>query len=713
MLDANGIPIAARHYIYGRVQAGGNLSMAIAATSAPDVRADTSIRESGLIGRVLYFSQFLYRFAFAFMLFLYMRHQGLASGLLNEQGIRVLLALYISTVALIMVLARGRRLSVPLQRALVLNDIVGLMIGTPHDPNHGLPTLFVYYLAFADLGLRYRYRLYVEALVMGLVAIGVMVYLRTTFIHIGFNVLDAWQTLLLVIVILHGLQVFARRDRARRLIQQAQERLQLALESPGVGAWSSDDPLRQLKVDGQIREVLGLTPDRVTDRMSDFMGSIHPDDRPRVLESYTRFVRTGGTDYEDEYRVFRPNGDVRTISSRARARRTPDGFAESVSGMVWDLTEQKRQQEALVRMEERYRLATQSARVGVWIWHVDEDRFEHDEAINRLLELPADARATRLDNILALVHPEDRERFHDKLKEHLRSKATDFFDEIRVQLPNGRERVIHSRATIYRDEWGQPLRIAGANWDATTLALARKELEQRTLDLERSNRELDDFSYIASHDLKEPLRGIRNYAQYVQQDYDAVLDDEGRAMVQKIRDQAQRMETLVDELLHIARLGRTQMELREVDLSDLAAQVLASLEFSIREKAVDVRVPRPLPRVRCDRVRVGELLRNLITNAIKYNDRPVRWVEIGYDDAGSELVLHVRDNGIGIQAEHHERAFKLFQRLHARDAYDGGTGVGLTIVQRVAQQHGGRAWIESDGQSGTTIHFTLQPPALP
>jgi PAS domain S-box-containing protein len=683
--------------------------MAIAATSPPDERADAHVREFGFGRQLLYFSQFIYRYAFAFVLFLYMRHEGLATGLLGEQGIRLLLALYISSVAVIMTLARGRRLSVPLQRALVMNDMLGLMVGAPHDPNHGLPILFIFYLAFADLGLRYRYRLYVEALCMGLVAIGVMVYLRSQFIDIGFNALDAWQTVLLVIIILHGLLVFARREKAQRLVQQATERLQLALETPGVGAWSSDDPLRQLKVDGHIREVLGLTHERMTDRMSDFMQSIHPEDRPRVMDAYSRFVQTGGVDYEDEYRIFRPDGEVRTISSRARARRTREGRAESVSGMVWDLTEQKRQQEALQRMEERYRLATQAAHVGVWIWHVADDRFEHDEAINRLLNLPNDARASKLENVLAFVHPEDRERFHDKIRDHLASDATEYFDEVRVIPAEGQVRVIQSRATIYRDEHGVAVRMAGANWDATMLAMARRELEERTLDLERSNRELDDFSYIASHDLKEPLRGISNYAQYLQQDYSDNLDETGRGMVQKIRDQAQRMETLINELLHIARLGRTQLEVREVDLSDVVAQVLASLEFSIREKAVDVRVPRPLPRLRCDRVRVGELFRNLVTNAIKYNERPVKWVEIGYDDSGAQLSLHVRDNGIGIQPEHHDRAFALFQRLHARDAYGGGTGVGLTIVQRIVQQHGGRVWIESDGKAGTTVHFTLQP----
>ncbi|AXQ30420.1 PAS domain S-box protein [Solimonas sp. K1W22B-7] len=663
-------------------------------------RAGRHVRAQPALRQIAYYSQFLYRIVFAGLLFLYISLLGVAPGFLDRTGIAMAMWCYILAVTAVMVLARGQRLTPLLQRAMIFIDLNAMVVGVPHDPLPGMPTLLVFYLAYADLGLRNQYRHYVEALAGGAVAGALMLFLRGRYTAGGLSPADIWQALLLTIIVLHGLQIFAGRDRALKLARATQERLQLALDSPGLGAWSTSDPLVELKVDGHIQSVLGLEGERFSDRMSDYMDRMHPEDRPRVMERYTRFVRFGGADYEDEYRVLRPNGEVRYISSRAKAERNHLGAAVSIAGMVWDLTEQRRQQERLREMEERYRIATSAAQIAVWIWHVKEDRFEHDDSLNRLLQLRQETRALSLAGLLPVIHAEDRKAFEQRIRVALAGDQTDFFDEVRLQFEDGRMRVIQVRATILRDEKGKALRVAGANWDATRLALARQELE-------RSNRELDDFTYIASHDLKEPLRGIASFAEYLQQDYADRLDDEGRSMIQKIRDQAKRMEQLIAELLHISRLGRSGLEREDTDLNAVLNDVLESLDFSLKEKNVALRMPRPLPRARCDRVRVGELFRNLITNAIKYNDKDERWIEIGCEPINMERVFYVRDNGIGIKPEHRGRVFTLFERLHKRDAYGGGTGVGLTIVQKIVHMHGGRIWIESVPGQRTSFYFTL------
>ena len=226
--------------------------------------------------------------------------------------------------------------------------------------------------------------------------------------------------------------------------------------------------------------------------------------------------------------------------------------------------------------------------------------------------------------------------------------------------------------------------------------------------LARSNAELDAFTYIASHDLREPLRGIRNYADMLREDYAGRLDAEGTGMLDTLTRLTMRMDGLIESLFEYSRVGRLEMEFAPTDLNAVIDDVLHSLAHQLREAGVEIRVPRPLPTLPCDPVRVGQVFQNLVHNAVKYNDRPDRWVEIGWRE-GTPPVLYVRDNGIGIPARHHEVIFRIYKRLHARDRFGGGTGVGLTIVRRIVERHGGRVWLESAPESGTTFFFTLQP----
>jgi PAS domain S-box-containing protein len=669
---------------------------AISTTSTTAV----SLHVQGRWRQLLHLSQFLYRYTFAYLLFLYLHTQGVNPGFLLPHEIAIAQALYVLAVAAVQFWAAGKRLSVAQQRAIILIDLAALIVGVPHDPHDGLPTLFVFYLAYADLALRHRYQLYLEAVAVGLLAFGTMLYLRAFHTVQGLSPTDAWQVFLLAVIVLHGLQVVAGRDRSRREILDATRRLQLALHTPGLGSWSSDDPVHELKIDGHIQQVLGLDRKADNHRMATYLELIHPQDLQRVRDRYLRFLQSSDTDYEDQYRVVRPDGAVRHISSRAQATRDERGVATQVAGLVWDLTEQIEQQRRLERVEDRYRLATTAARVAVWVWHVIADRFEHDSAINRLMNLPDEARATRLADVLSAVHPDDAEPFRARIEALLASEATEFSDEVRIRLPDGRIRYMQTRAVVDRDHEGRPIRLAGANWDATGLAEAR-------IALERSHRELDDFTYIASHDLKEPLRGIASFAAFLEQDYGPQLDEEGRQMVERIRTQALRMQTLIQDLLELSRLGRVELWRETIDCDALLRDIADSIDFTLREKGVELRIPEPLPTLRCDRVRIGEVFRNLLTNAAKYNTAPAPWIEVRCTLAAGEAGFSVRDNGIGIAPEHQARVFAPFERLHHREAYGGGSGIGLSIVQKIIQMHGGRVWLESTPGQGSTFHFTL------
>lgn len=239
------------------------------------------------------------------------------------------------------------------------------------------------------------------------------------------------------------------------------------------------------------------------------------------------------------------------------------------------------------------------------------------------------------------------------------------------------------------------------------------ELAQLNLELQRSNNELDAFAYIASHDLKEPLRGIHNYSNFLLEDYAQILDDEGVNKLQTLVSLTQRMEELISVLLNYSRLGRADLDLRSTDLGKLIKGIENVLSINEDKERVEIIIPRPLPVVKCDPVLVDQVFSNLIINGIKYNNQPHKLVEIGWlnsqaNEEQESQIFYVKDNGIGIREKHLDIIFRIFKRLHGQNKYGGGTGAGLTIVKKIIERHGGKIWVESIYGKGTTFYFTLQ-----
>ncbi len=239
-----------------------------------------------------------------------------------------------------------------------------------------------------------------------------------------------------------------------------------------------------------------------------------------------------------------------------------------------------------------------------------------------------------------------------------------------------------------------------------------KQLEASNVQLKKSNLELDDFAYIASHDLKEPLRGISNYATFIREDYEDKLDEDGKQMLLRMSNLTRRMQQLVDDLLEYSRLGRTELATGNTDTHIIAKSIRDELGDSLEEFGIACEIKDELPTILCDRLRLAQVFRNLITNAIKYNDKKeTKFIHIGCNTTQEPYVFYVRDNGIGIPDNLQSKIFKIFKRLHNQNDYGGGTGAGLTIVKKIVEQHDGEIWLESEENSGTTFFFTLAPQA--
>jgi PAS domain S-box-containing protein len=241
--------------------------------------------------------------------------------------------------------------------------------------------------------------------------------------------------------------------------------------------------------------------------------------------------------------------------------------------------------------------------------------------------------------------------------------------------------------------------------DITERQRAQEALERQARELARSNAELEQFAYVASHDLQEPLRMMASFTQLLARRYRGQLDDDADEFMSYITDGATRMQRLINDLLTYSRVGRLGTEFAPTDCNAVFAATGAHLRAAMEESQATVTAD-PLPTVLADETQLIQLFQNLIGNAIKFrSERPVQ-VHVGALRQGRRWQFFVRDNGIGIEPQYAERIFLIFQRLHSRAEYPG-TGIGLAICKKIVERHGGRLWVESEPGQGSTFYFTL------
>ena len=428
---------------------------------------------------------------------------------------------------------------------------------------------------------------------------------------------------------------------------------------------------------------------------------LHPDDAVRARQASLNSLRTASP---VKLEVRRQHVDGHYVWLEINGSPLIDDEGQVVGAVLGsrDITKRKRAQEALSRSEQYAQQLVEHTRDIIMIIEADSTIRYASPAIERILGYTPQERIGH--SIFELVSPDDLPRIRSTFRESLAQGLSSRLMEARTRHRDGSWRVLEINASNLLREPA----IAGIllnTRDITERKLAEEKLAGYAAALEESNQELQQFAYVASHDLQEPLRMVTSYVQLIQRRYKDKLDADAEEFIGYAVDGAARMSELLKGLLTYSRVHTQGEPLQPTDCLVLVEQVLATLRLAVEESDAVVTCD-PLPTLAADPIQISQLFQNLIGNALKFrNTQPPR-IHIGAERQDADWAFSVRDNGIGIDPQYAERIFAIFQRLHAREIYPG-TGIGLAICKRIVQRHGGRIWVESELGKGATFYFTL------
>ncbi len=491
-------------------------------------------------------------------------------------------------------------------------------------------------------------------------------------------------------------------------LRRSEERLRLALESAEIGIWDRDAVTGRVTISPEYLGRYGLGAEEAT-RYDDWARLIHPDDVGRV-EALRQRALAGGEPLDLEFRVVLPGERLIWVQFKGRAVPDEAGGLSRVIGVLIDVTARKRAELALARYAGELRASQDQLRdviaaTGAGYFHLSLNDAQGSLSprgaailgfstteMPSLLEIAVEARAR--------MHPDDIDRVLGAFLAFVEADIERTDQEFRVRTPEGGWRWVQAIGTsAERDADGRVVTLAGFLFDIDE----RKRAEEA---LRRSNTELQRFAYVASHDLQEPLRSIISFSQLLEKRYRGELGQDADEYIAFIVEGGNRMQALIRDLLTFSRVETAAKPLAPTETCAVVADAVRSMDAALRDAGATVEVGE-LPRAMADAAQLEQVFANLISNALKYGREGVPpVVRISARREGPMVEFAVADNGIGIEAAYFDRIFEMFQRLHTHDQYEG-TGIGLAVVKRIVERHGGRVRVESTPGEGSTFSFTL------
>lgn len=492
------------------------------------------------------------------------------------------------------------------------------------------------------------------------------------------------------------------RSKAEHRLRETESELRQAQKLARLGSWRPAADGIHVLLSDQMYSLLDLKPGTAI-TLDDLDSFVHPDDRLDVRAALENARK--GLAVDLIHRIVTPCG-LRWV--RQRGDLTFDHTGAIIAGVctLQDITRLKQAEELILQSRDHYLRLLESFPTLVW-------RSIADGLPRYFNQTWLDFTGRSLDQEqnsgwLSSVHDEDMTMVRDLFARGIAAR-TPFEVEFRLRRHDGDYRWLRCIARPFVDMDGTFAGYIGTCFDIT-------EPRQLLENLERSNAELEQFAYIASHDLREPLRMISSYLNLIERRLGPTMTQEIAEFFAYARDGAQRMNRLILDVLEFSRVGRLSSPITRIDIADPLRQAIADLTAAIDESGAEIEVEGDLAPVQASRDEIIRLFQNLLSNAIKYRhpDRTPHIV-VSCQPGRHMHQFTVRDNGIGVPPDQYERIFRIFQRLHDRDTKSGSSGIGLAICKKVAEFHGGRIWVTSDrdqdgNSSGSAFHFTLPAP---
>ena len=498
------------------------------------------------------------------------------------------------------------------------------------------------------------------------------------------------------------------RKQAEEALHRSREEFKDLFDNAPVGFHELDAEGRLIRINNTELKILGHTAEEL---LGQFVWKLSTDEETSRRATLAKLGgdQTLAQSYE---RIFRrKDGSTVPVLVNDRLLKLPDGVIIGIHSTVEDITARKAAEKSLARRTAE--LARERLFLRTLIDNLPDIIFAKDAQYRFTLVNTACARQLGAGSVEAVpgktdtdfVSPELASQYLADEQALMQSGEPVTKEEPFQHKGTGELRWSLTTKVPLKDDAGKVVGLIGIARDITERREAEVQLQRTMAELERSNKELEQFAYIASHDLQEPLRMVSSYTQLLAKRYEGQLDEKTKKYVHYAVDGASRMQSLIIDLLAYSRVGRRGKPLEPADSRAILGEALQNLAARIEETGAVI-TNGDLPTVRADASQLVLVFQNLISNAIKFRREGVPGIHVSARDKGGEWLFAVKDNGIGIEARHADRVFVIFQRLHTREEYPG-TGIGLSVCKRVVERHGGKIWFESEPGNGTTFFFTI------